>query len=332
MSGKERIPIFPSRANLVLMKQRTASAQKGLNLLKRKRDALEMHLRQITAELKLNRDQAEDIMREAIFSLAKARFWSTDFKPATVACPDRADVHLRIKTNKVIGVTVPTLELMMRPSMALNFTGLSSGGGQVQVIREKFQEALKVLVAVASLEYSVKIIEEAVKQNKKRVNGLEYVVLPRYQNTTVYIRDELDEFEREDFYRLKRSQAKQQQKKTDFIKKINARKEINIKAVKDPGVDFRDTNLRTPAYETIAPKPADNFPKLRTYVSKVMARKVVLETEEAVPLNLEATYSKAVLREKEPKPKKKRQEEEEEELASDTSEEVEIKHSDEEDN
>ncbi|TMW50631.1 hypothetical protein DOY81_004290 [Sarcophaga bullata] len=327
MSGKDRIPIFPSRANLVLMKHRSASAQKGLNLLKRKRDALEMHLRQIAAELKMNRDQAEDVMREAIFSLAKARFWSTDFKPATVAHPDRADVHLRIKSNKIIGVTVPALELMMRPSSALNFTGLSSGGGQVQIIREKFQEALKILVAVASLEYSVKIIEEAVKQNKKRVNGLEYVVLPRYQNTAAYIRDELDEFEREDFYRLKRSQAKQQQKKSDFIKKLSERKEIKRKEAKDPGVDFGDTHLRTPAYEIIAPKPAVHYPKLRTYVSKVMERKVVLETEEAVPLNLEATYSKAVLREKEPKSKKKQQEEEE--SASEISSEEEIKHSDE---
>lgn len=298
MSGKDRVAIFPSRANLVLMKQRAASAQKGLNLLKRKRDALELHLRQITAALKLNRDQAEEVMREARFSLAKARFWGTDLKPATVACPDRADVYIRSKNNKMIGITVPSLELVIRPSTALNFTGLSSGGAQVQVIREKFQEALKILVDVASLEYSVKIIKEAVKQNKKRVNGLEYVVLPRYQNTATYIRDELEEFEREDFYRLKRSQAKQQQKRIEFKKKLNERETVPVTVAKDPVIDFKDIHVSIPAFEVFAHKPETTFPKWRRIVSKVIGKRVIVETEMAKPLNLEAGYSKAVLREK----------------------------------
>ncbi|KAI8123203.1 hypothetical protein FF38_11651 [Lucilia cuprina] len=294
MAGSDRITIFPSRANFVLMKQRIASAQKGLSLLKRKRDALEIHLRQLASELKVNRQKLEGVMHDAIFSLAKAKFLCTDFKPASVINPDRADTYLRIKNTKIVGMQVPTLELMLRQTNALNFTGLSGGGQQVKIVREKFQEALKILVAVASLEYSVNAIQEAVKQNNMRVNGLEYVVLPRYQNTVTYIRDELDEFEREDFYRLKRSQAKQLKKKSDFIKLMRQRKREK-ESVQDPGYDFTDTHLKTPAYEVIATKPESSVHERRKTVAKIIDKTTIVEIEDPKPLNLDVQFSRAVL-------------------------------------
>uniref|UniRef100_A0A1I8NKU9 ATP synthase subunit D n=1 Tax=Musca domestica TaxID=7370 RepID=A0A1I8NKU9_MUSDO len=198
MSGRDVLQIFPSRANFVLMKQRIAGATTGLSLLKRKRDALELHLRQILSELKRNQDQVQDIMQEAHFAMAKAKFLGTDFKPATVEQPEAANAFLHLISNKIVGMNVPSFELVLMPYNSLPLTGLANGGQQVEVVREKFQKALKILVALASLEYNAKIIGEAVKLNNRRVNGLEFVVLPRYQNTLNYIRDELDEFERED--------------------------------------------------------------------------------------------------------------------------------------
>ncbi|XP_065367840.1 V-type proton ATPase subunit D-like [Calliphora vicina] len=293
MSGRDRIVIFPSRANFVLLKQRIVSAQKGLSLLKRKRDALEIHLRKLSIELKANREQLNTVMQEAIFSLAKAKFLCTDFKPATVINPDRADAYLRVKNTKIVGMQVPSWELMLRQTNALNFTGLAGGGRQVQVVREKFQAALKILVAIASLQYSVSAIQAAVKQNNMRVNGLEYVVLPRYQNTVTYIRDELDELEREDFYRLKRSQAKQLKKKSEFIKLMRQRE--REKDAKDPGYDFTDTHLQTPMYEVISAKPESNVFERRKTVAKIIDKTNVIEIEDPKPLNLDIQFSKAVI-------------------------------------
>lgn len=305
MSGRDRLTIFPSRANFVLMKQRIVSAQKGLSLLKRKRDALELHLRQLIVELKENRSKIDNVMQNAIFSMARAKFMGTDFKPATVIKPDRADTYVRIKYNKIVGMQVPSFELVTKQTHALNLTGLAAGGQQVQIVREKFQEALKVLIALASLEYSVKAIQDAVKQNNMRVNGLEYVVLPRYQNTVNYIRDELDEFEREDFYRLKRSQAKQIKKKSDFIKLMRERERKKLDT-KEPEYDFTDTHLKTPTYEIISAKPDAILQEHRKTVTKIVNKTVVIETEEPKPLNLDVQFSKALLTKMEPtKPKVK---------------------------
>lgn len=215
MANRDKVPLFPSRANFVTIKQRIVSATKGLSLLKRKRDALELHLREKTRELAAQEEKVSQKVDDAIFSLVKAKFHCTDFKPATVQTPDRADAYLRVKLDNIIGVMVPTLNLVLRPSTALAFTGLSTGGRQVEEVRSNFQEALKVLTTMASLEFSVQTLSNAVRQTNMRVNGLEYVLLPRFSNTLAYIRDELEEFEREDFYRLKRSQSTQRKKRLE---------------------------------------------------------------------------------------------------------------------
>uniref|UniRef100_A0A1A9WUY6 V-type proton ATPase subunit D n=1 Tax=Glossina brevipalpis TaxID=37001 RepID=A0A1A9WUY6_9MUSC len=282
----------------ILMKQRTVSATKGLSLLKRKRDALELHLREMSAELIKNREHLDTTMREAIFSLTKANFLNTDFKPATIIKPDRADAYVRIKENKIIGMSVPKLDLVIRTTAAaIPFTGLSTGGRQVEETRLKFQEALKVLVAVASLEYNVKILTEAVRTNNMRVNGLDYVVIPRFQNTANYIRDELDELEREDFYRLKRSQAKQIKKKEELKKLAKIDEEPEEEIVKPEAVklkpkpevkimDYGESRAATTrsVIHSLGPQamPAS---RLSRYVSFIKDRNtIVLESGEVPPV------------------------------------------------
>ena len=61
---------------------------------------------------------------------------------------------------------------------------------------------------LATLQTSFTILDEAIKVTSRRVNALDTVVIPRITNTVEYIKSELDELEREEFFRLKRSQDK----------------------------------------------------------------------------------------------------------------------------
>lgn len=70
--------------------------------------------------------------------------------------------------------------------------------------------AAEVLVELASLQTSFLTLDEAIKTTNRRVNALENVVKPRLENTIAYIRGELDEQEREEFFRLKKIQAYKQ--------------------------------------------------------------------------------------------------------------------------
>lgn len=90
----------------------------------------------------------------------------------------------------------------------MNLTGLGSGGQQVAQCRKAFQESVQLLVELASLQTAFVTLDEAIKITNRRVNALEYVVVPKLENTISYIKGELDELEREEFFRLKKVQNK----------------------------------------------------------------------------------------------------------------------------
>ena len=86
--------------------------------------------------------------------------------------------------------------------------GLSKGGQQIAKARTTFAKAVDVLVQLATLQTSFVVLDEAIKVTSRRVNALDTVVIPKIVNTVEYIKAELDELEREEFFRLKRSQDK----------------------------------------------------------------------------------------------------------------------------
>ncbi|XP_033153371.1 probable V-type proton ATPase subunit D 2 [Drosophila mauritiana] len=223
MAKRDILPIFPSRANSVIMKQRVLAARRGVGLLKRKRDAIDMKLRELR-RIRFDQDmQGDEAMRNAIFSMAKANLLGADFKPQMVSRSHVATVSLRRTEIKIVGVKLNTLELETKGVGAFPLAGLSCGGMQVSRIRDSYTKALRALVEFASLEYQVRMLEAASLQTNMRVNALEHVVIPVLQNTYNYICGELEEFEREDFYRLKRSQAKQLEAKMAFTELIKTK-------------------------------------------------------------------------------------------------------------
>lgn len=82
--------------------------------------------------------------------------------------------------------------------------GLTGGGQAIQRCKDRFQKFLKILVDIASLQTQFITLDEVIKVTNRRVNALEYVVIPRIDFTINYIEKELDEESREDFFRLKR--------------------------------------------------------------------------------------------------------------------------------
>jgi V-type H+-transporting ATPase subunit D len=82
--------------------------------------------------------------------------------------------------------------------------GITGGGQTLNVTKKHFAEFLKIIVDVASLQTSYLTLDECLKITSRRVNALEYVVLPKIEKTLKYIESELDERSKEDKFKIKK--------------------------------------------------------------------------------------------------------------------------------
>jgi len=97
MSGKDRLAIFPSRGAQMLMKARLAGAQKGHGLLKKKADALQMRFRLILGKIIETKTLMGEVMKEAAFSLAEAKFATGDLNHYVLQDVTKAQIKIRTK-------------------------------------------------------------------------------------------------------------------------------------------------------------------------------------------------------------------------------------------
>ncbi|KAH8348042.1 V-type proton ATPase subunit D 1 [Drosophila suzukii] len=246
MSGKDRLPIFPSRGAQMLMKARLAGAQKGHGLLKKKADALQMRFRMILGKIIETKTLMGDVMKEAAFSLAEAKFTSGDINQVVLQNVTKAQIKIRTKKDNVAGVTLPVFESYTDGADTYELAGLARGGQQLAKLKKNYQSAVKLLVELASLQTSFVTLDEVIKITNRRVNAIEHVIIPRIDRTLAYIISELDELEREEFYRLKKIQDKKREarikadaKKAELLQQgIDVRQQANILDEGDDDVLF----------------------------------------------------------------------------------------------
>jgi len=155
-----------------------------------------------------------ELMKAASFSLATAK-WAAhpaDLSNTVVESVGQSTFRLRMATDNVAGVYLPMFEQSVDNKPPQELTGLSKGGQQIKQSRDTYLKALEALVSLASLQTAFVTLDEVIKITNRRVNAIEYVVKPKLENTISYIVSELDEGEREEFFRLKKIQAKKKAK------------------------------------------------------------------------------------------------------------------------
>jgi len=140
-----------------------------------------------------------------------------------------------------------------KQSSSSDLTGLGKGGIQIGKCRESYLKALEGLVDLASLQTAFLTLDEVIRQTNRRVNAIEHVVIPKIENTINYIVSELDERDREDFYRLKKIQGKKEKRysrKREIISRTVSRTRINNKSTRScNSSNSRSTKyLRTTEY------------------------------------------------------------------------------------
>jgi len=154
------------------------------------------------------------VMKKASFSLAEARMaFGRDFSSQVFESVDEAAYKLRADKDNVAGVQLPTFKPDHDGTNFGELLGLARGGEEIRKASKTFHDAVDVLVQLASLQTSFVTLDEVIKITNRRVNAIQYVVIPRIESNISYIISELDELDREEFFRLKKVQEKKKQRR-----------------------------------------------------------------------------------------------------------------------
>lgn len=196
--------INPTRMELLSLKNRTKLAVKGHGLLKEKRDALIKEFFDILDRVKGVREAAERSLKEANEALVEAQIAMGDLAVRKASLSVKESIDVDIKSRSVMGVSVPVTNVKMEERSIID-RGYSFSDTTIQLdeAAKKFEESIKFLIELGEVEKTIFLLAEEIEATKRRVNALEHIMIPRFENTEKYIDMRLQEMERENFVRLK---------------------------------------------------------------------------------------------------------------------------------
>lgn len=194
------IKVNPNRMELLKLKRRLAVAERGWQLLKEKRDTLtQKFLNLARKNFQLRREIEENLKKAYQFLELEAAF-SGGGVLNEAFLKTEAPPELELAFGNLVGVRVPQygFRLAARPH-TYGYLATSSFLDQALLI---FQEILPRLIELGELEKTVSLLAEEIERTRRRVNALEYILIPGLKETIKFIVDKLDQLERSGFVTL----------------------------------------------------------------------------------------------------------------------------------
>ncbi|MFW9830931.1 MAG: V-type ATP synthase subunit D [Candidatus Thorarchaeota archaeon] len=199
--------VRPTRMELLALKERRELAARGYELLREKQDALVREFFAILSEAKKYREEMETTLTEAFESLMEAKLVEGGAKLEELALGAKSPLDFDVETRNMMGVSVPIFRITEQEEVVQLHYSLAGTSAAVDKGAQKFRVALDKVVRLGEIEATVKRLASEIEKTKRRVNALNYLVLPRINNTIRYIELMLEEQEREDLFRMKRVKA-----------------------------------------------------------------------------------------------------------------------------
>jgi len=203
------LDIKPTRSELINLKRRIKQTQNGYDLLKLKRDGLFHEFRTLLSEMIEAREGLVGTYRQAVesISLAGAIEGGLAVKSAAIAISNRPEVE--VSPRNIMGVVVPSVQgTNLTSTISERGVGLIGGSAYIDEAADSYSALIENIVKAAEMEATLKRLLVEIEATKRRVNALEFKVIPEMQEAQSFIQLRLEEMEREETFRLKRFKNK----------------------------------------------------------------------------------------------------------------------------
>ena len=196
--------INPTRMELTRLKGRLKTAVRGHKLLKDKRDELMKQFLEIVRKNRELRAKVEKGLERAnaAFTVASA-LMSPEMLEQSLMYPKQS-VELDMKFKNIMSVNVPVYEFHTRnedPTEIYPY-GFAQTSGELDTALEALSQVFQDMLELAEVEKTMQLLAEDIEKTRRRVNALEYVMIPDFQQKIRYISMKLDENERGNITRL----------------------------------------------------------------------------------------------------------------------------------
>ena len=205
--------VSPTRMELLDLRKKLVLAEKGHKLLEEKRDALVEKFFEIIDKRNNLSQEIDEGFKEAFSSLIQAQMILGEPRVEQVATLAEDIGQIVLETDNIMGVKIPKINMNnIREDVKPSY-GFFESCSKLDDTQQQFSKLLLKLIQLADLEGKIKALTIEIEKTKRRVNVLENNLIPRLQATRKYIEMQLEEREREDFFRRKRIKAIMESKK-----------------------------------------------------------------------------------------------------------------------
>ena len=203
------LDIKPTRSELIKLKGRIKQTKNGYKLLKMKRDGLFHEFRQLLAEMIEAKREITEAFRLAKQRIDLANAIEGGLAVRAAAIANSAHPEVEVERRNIMGVVVPSVSgTNLKSTFSERGVGFIGSSPYIDEASDSFSELIEKIVKAAEMEATLKRLLEEIEATKRRVNALEFKVIPELEEAKVFIQLRLEEMEREETFRLKRFKNK----------------------------------------------------------------------------------------------------------------------------
>lgn len=196
--------VNPTRMELTNLKRKLVTARRGHKLLKDKRDELMRRFLDKVRENKQMRMEVEADIRKANMAMEAARCAMSDKALDVALMLPTQEMSLEVSEQNVMSVMIPVFDIKLRTANQNDIYsyGFAETPGELDEAVKAFSDVMPKLLRLAEVEKSCQLMAAEIEKTRRRVNALEHVMIPQYEDTIRYITMKLDENERSTTTRL----------------------------------------------------------------------------------------------------------------------------------
>lgn len=203
-----KINVAPTRSNLLQMKKSRDFAAEGYDILDKKREVLTTELLHVAHDAETLQEEVWALVADAYRALEKARLTMGQERVEWAALAVTKTVEVDIRSRGVMGVPIPRVESHGEPP------DVSYSMGDTMVPLDEtclsFRKVLERIPELTEIVASTWRLARELQKTQRRVNALEYIFIPNYDDTIHFIESTLEEHEREETFRMKWLKSKKE--------------------------------------------------------------------------------------------------------------------------